>query len=122
MSKINNYYQKKQLMEKLMDELSALESDTALKQDLRFEEQVKELMEENEKTARDVLEILSVIDPSIGSLEYSPETTTRAKRPLRVYKNPHTDEIVETRGGNHKVLNEWREKWGKEDVQSWVQE
>src|SRR5690554_6263374 len=44
---------------------------------------------------------------------------TGAKRPLKTYKNPHTGEVVKTRGGNHKTLNEWRDKYGKEAVKSW---
>jgi hypothetical protein len=41
---------------------------------------------------------------------------------MKTYKNPHTGEVVQTRGGNHKTLNEWRKKHGKEAVQSWQQD
>jgi len=44
------------------------------------------------------------------------------KRPMKTYKNPHTGEVVQTRGGNHKTLNEWRKKHGKEAVQGWQQD
>ena len=37
MAKINDYYQKKQLMEKLAAELEQLEKDQALKRELEFE-------------------------------------------------------------------------------------
>jgi len=37
MAKINDYYQKKQLMEKLSEELAKLEQDQALKSELEFE-------------------------------------------------------------------------------------
>ena len=36
MAKINDYYQKKQLMEKLSEELAKLEQDQALKSELEF--------------------------------------------------------------------------------------
>lgn len=39
----------------------------------------------------------------------------------QVYKNPNTDEVVETKGGNHKVLKAWREQYGVEAVDSWLQ-
>lgn len=120
MAKINDYYQKKQLMEKLAAELEKLEEDQALKGELAFENKVRELMSEHAKSPRDILQILAAIDPSIAS----PSAATsgggnRARRPEKTYRNPHTGEVVITRGGNHKTLNEWREKHGKEAVQSW---
>lgn len=43
-------------------------------------------------------------------------------RPLSIYLNPHTGEEVRTRGGNHKTLNAWRVKYGREEVSNWIQE
>lgn len=119
MAKINDYYQKKQLMEKLAAELEQLEEDQALKGELEFENKVRGLMKEYDKSPKDVLQILSAIDPSVGGAKSDSATGTRAKRPMKTYKNPHTGEVVKTRGGNHKTLNEWREKYGKEAVHSW---
>lgn len=122
MAKINDYYQKKQLMEKLAEELEQLEQDQALKGELEFEQKVKALMKEYNKAPRDVLQILGAIDPSVVGGKAGDAGATRAKRPMKTYKNPHTGEVVKTRGGNHKTLNEWREKHGKEAVQSWQQD
>jgi len=119
MAKINDYYQKKQLMEKLAAELEKLEKDQALKSELEFENKVRELMKQFDKSPKDVLQILAAIDPTIAGGKVEAPAGTRAKRPLKTYKNPHTGEVVKTRGGNHKTLNEWRDKYGKEAVQSW---
>ena len=43
----------------------------------------------------------------------------RRKRKLKVFKNPHTGEVVETKGGNHKTLKAWKEEYGKETVDAW---
>lgn len=118
MANINDYYQKKQLLEKLSEELNKMEQDQALKSDLEFENKVKGLMDEYKKSPKDVLLILSAIDPSVAGAK-AETSGTRAKRPLKTYKNAHTGEVVKTRGGNHKTLNEWRQKYGKEAVQSW---
>ena len=118
MANINDYYQKKQLLEKLSEELNKMEQDQALKSDLEFENKVKGLMDEYKKSPKDVLQILGAIDPSVAGGK-ADTSGTRAKRPLKTYKNPHTGEVVKTRGGNHKTLNEWRQKYGKEAVQSW---
>jgi len=118
-TKINDYYQKKQLMEQLSEELEKLEQDQALKSELAFENDVRDLMKKYDKAPKDVLQILAAIDPSIAGAKADGATGTRAKRPMKTYKNPHTGEVVKTRGGNHKTLNEWRQKWGKDAVQSW---
>jgi xenogenic silencer MvaT-like protein len=122
MAKINDYYQKKQLMEKLSEELAQLEQDQALKSELEFENKVRDLMKEYKKAPKDVLQILSAIDPTIGGAKPTSGGGSRAKRPMKTYKNPHTGEVVQTRGGNHKTLNEWRKKHGKEAVQGWQQD
>ncbi|MFW5825764.1 MAG: histone-like nucleoid-structuring protein, MvaT/MvaU family [Marinobacter sp.] len=120
MANINDYYQKKQLLEKLSEELNKMEQDQALKSDLEFENKVKGLMNEYNKSPKDVLQILGAIDPAVAGAK-GEAGGTRAKRPLKTYKNPHTGEVVKTRGGNHKTLNEWRQKYGKEAVQGWQQ-
>lgn len=121
MAKINDYYQKKQLMEKLSEELQQLEQDQSLKHELEFEQKVRDLMKKYDKSPKDVLQVLGAIDPSIGNGKADTATSSRPKRPMKTYKNPHTGETVQTRGGNHKTLNEWRDKYGKEAVQSWQQ-
>ena len=122
MAKINDYYQKKQLMEKLSEELAQLEQDQALKGELEFENKVRALMSEYNKAPKDVLQILSAIDPTVAGAKATVANGSRAKRPMKTYKNPQTGEVVQTRGGNHKTLNEWRKKHGKETVQSWQQD
>lgn len=79
MAKINDYYQKKQLMEKLAAELEQLEKDQALKRELEFEKKVRGLMKEYDKSPKDVLQILSAIDPSITAAKA--ETASAGSRP-----------------------------------------
>jgi hypothetical protein len=31
-----------------------------------------------------------------------------------------SDEVVETKGGNHKVLKEWKAEYGSDTVESWL--
>ena len=45
----------------------------------------------------------------------------RKARTVKVYKNPHNGEVVETKGGNHKTLKEWKLNWGGDVVEGWVQ-
>ncbi|MGE8457076.1 MAG: H-NS histone, partial [Pseudomonas alloputida] len=34
--------------------------------------------------------------------------------------NPHNGEVIETKGGNHKTLKEWKATWGGDVVESWA--
>lgn len=45
---------------------------------------------------------------------------TRKARVVKTYKNPHTGQKVQTKGGNHKLLKEWKAKWGGDVVEGWV--
>jgi hypothetical protein len=38
--------------------------------------------------------------------------------PSKGYKNPQTGEVVETNGGNHKTLKEWKAERGSATVES----
>tara|TARA_R110001606_G_scaffold339943_1_gene488085 strand:- start:408 stop:791 length:384 start_codon:yes stop_codon:yes gene_type:complete len=122
-SVLNDYIKKEQMLKKLQEELQALEGNSELKKELEFKEKLQVLMTEHGKLARDVCEIL---DPSYRSTSVKSDkgvsTDGRKKRLLKVYKNPHTGEVVETRGGNHKVIQEWKAEFGNEEVVSWIVE
>lgn len=64
-------------------------------------------------------DVINILDPSPRS---TPAVVVqRRQRKIKVYKNPNTGEVVETKGGNHKVLRTWREQYGVETVDSWLQ-
>ena len=117
MSKLANYLNKKQDLERLKSELAALENSPEMQAELEFQKDIEALLDKHGKKASEAVLVLQQIDPSLAGKQQ----TGRAKRPLSRYKNPHTGEVVETRGGNHKTLKEWRKEYGKEAVQSWKQ-
>lgn len=120
-SLLSNYMRKEQLLKELQSDLAKLENDDRLKAELEFKSKLEELMAEFGKSASDVI---SLLDPS--SMEGSGRAggqvpnATRRRRRLKVYKNPNSGEVVETRGGNHKVLKTWKDEHGPETVESWV--
>lgn len=122
-SVLNDYIKKEQLLKQLQEELKTLENNSELKKELEFKKRLQALMAEYGKLTRDVCELL---DSSYrGNTAKNKKTSSmdgRKKRPLKVYKNPHSGEVVETRGGNHKVIQEWKAKYGNEEVVSWVVE
>lgn len=50
----------------------------------------------------------------------APAAKQRRGRRTKTYLNPHTNETVQTKGGNHKVLKAWKQEHGHEEVESWV--
>ncbi|XEG74724.1 DNA binding protein [Pseudomonas sp. abacavir_1] len=109
----------------LADQLAYLESlknDNSLKKEIEFEEKLKALMGEYGKSLRD---IVAILDPSVaGAVSARGARTShpkRRERTVKVYKNPHTGEVVETKGGNHKVLKAWKAEHGNDVVESWLQ-
>ena len=122
-SLLSDYIKKERLLEQLKEELKALENNSELKKEIEFKKRLQALMAEYGNSVENVC---TMLDPSyLRSTDRNTKTSSmdgRKKRPLKVYKNPHSGEVVETRGGNHKIIKEWKAKFGTEEVVSWVVE
>ena len=121
MSLLTDYTLKQQQIEQLQNELQKLEQDERLKNEIEFKNRLETLMKDFGKSARDVI---ATLDPrgEVANREAGKKAAgTRRKRKLKVYHNPNTDEVIETRGGNHKQLKEWKEQYGSDVVEGWLQ-
>lgn len=120
MSLINEYRATEEAIKELQARLANLSQDDKLKKELEFEGKLRTLMGEYSKSLRDVIALL---DPesklSKGPRAMAKPATTKRARKVKQYKNPHNGEIIETKGGNHKTLKEWKAKWGGDEVESW---
>ncbi|AMA44904.1 histone-like nucleoid-structuring protein MvaT [Pseudomonas monteilii] len=120
MSLINEYRATEEAIKELQARLANLSQDDKLKKELEFEGKLRTLMGEYSKSLRDVIALL---DPesklSKGPRATAKPATTKRARKVKQYKNPHNGEIIETKGGNHKTLKEWKAKWGGDEVESW---
>ncbi|GED22558.1 histone-like nucleoid-structuring protein, MvaT/MvaU family [Halomonas halmophila] len=122
-SLLSNYMQKEEQLKQLQAELDKLENDERLKAELEFKDKLQSLMAEFGKSAADVIELLdpkSSAASSPASKGTSAGSNGRRKRKLKIYKNPNTGEVVETRGGNQKTLKAWKDEFGAETVESWL--
>ncbi|MDF3843029.1 DNA binding protein [Pseudomonas citronellolis] len=121
MSKLAEFRAAEKALAEQLARLESLKNDGALKKEIEFEEKLKGLMGEYDKSLRDVIALL---DPDYGreSVRRGPHAgqSTRRARVVKVYKNPHTGEVVETKGGNHKVLKTWKAEYGNDVVESWL--
>lgn len=102
--------------------LESLKNDDKLKKEIEFGEKLRALLGEHGMSLEDVI---AVLDPERRTGSRQPGATaekrTRRERTLKRYKHPDTGEIVETKGGNHKVLKAWRTEFGADSVESWLQ-
>ena len=118
MSLIIEFRETKERIKELEERLANLKQDSKLQKELEFEEKLRALMAEYNKSLRD---ITLIIDPqATRSAARSTTTRTRSPRKTKQYNNPHTGDVIETKGGNHKTLKEWKAKWGGDTVESWV--
>ncbi|MDI5891804.1 DNA binding protein [Halomonas sp. LR5S20] len=104
-------------MKELAEKLKKMEEDPRLQAEIEFKNQLEALMKEYDKSAADVL---SLLRPDSAGDSGQKGQGQRRKRKLKIYKNPNTGEVVETRGGNQKTLKAWKEEHGDETVESWL--
>lgn len=118
MSKLAEFRQLEQHLAEQIKALEALKGDAGLQQEIEFESKLRSLLGEYNKSLKDVV---SILDSQVSTRKASvvPVKSTRKARALKVYKNPHSGEVVETKGGNHRTLNEWKKEYGSDAVKSW---
>lgn len=119
MTVLSTYLRKESELKRLQEELEVLKNNEGLKEEMAFKERIEALMSEYDKTKR---EVINLLDPEHFSTNTAgtEKADGRKKRKVKIYKNPHTGEVIETRGGNHKGIRTWKEQYGDDTVNSWV--
>lgn len=119
MSRLAEYRQLEKRIAQHTAELDALRGDPGLEKDIEFETKLQGLLGQYGKSLQD---IISVIEPGTRPVTAGarPEKRTRRARQVKVYRNPLTGEIVESKGGNNKLLGAWKAQFGHDEVESWV--
>lgn len=123
MSRLAEFRKLEQDLAAQLAALESMKSDSGLQAEMEFESKLRGLLAEYGYSLRDVV---SLLDPTAAKrgksagLAAPAEKGTRKARELKVYKNPHSGEIVETKGGNHKLLKAWKSEHGSDVVESWL--
>ncbi|MHC8387846.1 histone-like nucleoid-structuring protein, MvaT/MvaU family [Pseudomonas sp. MDT2-39-1] len=104
-------------MAEQLQALEALKGDAGFKKEIEFETKLRALLAEYGYSLPNVINLL---DPQASRRAPAADsrTGTRKPRQVKVYKNPHTGEVVETKGGNHKTLKAWKTEHGSASVES----
>ncbi|WP_283188603.1 histone-like nucleoid-structuring protein, MvaT/MvaU family [Pseudomonas sp. PMCC200344] len=119
MSKLAEFRQLEKHLAEQLQALEALKGDAGLKKEIEFETKLRALLAEYGYSLSNVINLL---DPQARRRAPVAESKggTRKPRQVKIYKNPHTGEVVETKGGNHKTLKEWKAEHGSATVESWL--
>ncbi|GLO16086.1 hypothetical protein PPUJ20028_46720 [Pseudomonas putida] len=119
MSRLAEFRQLEQKLAAQLAELEAMKGSAELQKEIDFETKLRDLLAKYGYSLRDVINLL---DPQAGrrAAPAAVEKAPRRARQVKQYKNPHSGEVIETKGGNHSRLKEWKKEYGSDEVESWV--
>lgn len=120
MSRLAEFRQLEQKLAAQLAELEAMKGSAELQKEIDFETKLRDLLNKYGFSLRDIINIL---DPQASRRATAPaaaEKSPRRARQVKQYKNPNNGEIIETKGGNHKLLKEWKAEYGSDTVETWL--
>ena len=120
MSRLAEFRAAEKALQEQLKQLESLKNDAGLKKEIEFEEKLQGLMKTYGKSLRD---IIAILDPQASTRRAAAaaesKAGTRKPRDVKIYKNPNSGELIETKGGNHRQLKEWKNEFGADVVESW---
>ena len=120
MSKLQEYRSLEDQIRDLTDKLNTLSNDDKLKKEIEFEEKLRDLMGQYNKSLKDVIAIIDPDNKLAPAARVSKPAGSKRPRKVKQYKNPHNGDVIETKGGNHKTLKAWKQEYGNDTVESWM--
>ena len=117
LSRLAEFRAAEKALQEQLAQLEALKNDAGLRKEIEFEQKLLGLMKTYGKSLRD---IIAILDPKPSAAKGAAAPKQRKARVLKVYQNPHTGELIETKGGNHRGLKAWKEEYGAATVDSWL--
>ena len=120
MSRLAEFRQLEQKLAAQLAELEAMKGSSELQKEIEFETKLRDLLAKYGFSLRDIINLL---DPQSGRRAAAPaaaEKAPRRARQVKQYKNPHSGEVIETKGGNHSKLKSWKAEYGSDEVESWL--
>lgn len=119
MSRLAEFRALEQKLAAQLAELESMKNDEGLKREVEFEQKLRELLGEYSYSLKN---IVAILDPQASRRPAAEQAkNTRKPRAVKRYKHPDTGEVVETKGGNHKIIKAWKSEHGAETVETWVE-
>lgn len=118
MSRLAEFRQLEKHLSEQLAALEAMKSDEGLKKEVEFETKLRALLAEYNYSLRN---LIAILDPQASSRapNAATQSAVRKSRVIKIYKNPNSGELIETKGGNHRQLKEWKNEFGADIVESW---
>ena len=107
---------------KLKKEIENLERSESYKNEQSLIKGVEKLLTKFGKTRAELVAFLSDETTRKSTAKKAKPQKPRKQRKLKIYKNPLTNETIETRGGNHKVLKAWKSRYPTQNIEEWIVE
>ena len=120
MRSINKKVQMEATLAKLKIEIANLEKSESYKNEQSLIRGVEKLLHKFGKTKAELIAYLSDGKATKVTAKKMESTNTRKRRKLKIYQNPLTNEIIETRGGNHKILKAWKNQYPTQNIEEWI--
>lgn len=120
MSRLAEFRKLEQTLAAQLAQLEEMKGSADLQKEIEFETKLRSLLEKYGFSLRDIINIL---DPQANRRTIAApvaDKASRKPRQVKQYKNPHSGEVIETKGGNHKLLKEWKQQYGADEVESWL--
>ena len=100
--------------------MNDLKQSDKLQKELEFESKLRGLMGEYNKALPDIIALLDPESRGSKTVRAAKPSAGKRTRKMKQYSNPNTGEVIETKGGNHKTLKEWKAKWSADVVEGWA--
>jgi len=120
MRSINKKAQMEASLVKLKKEIGLLEKSEPYKKEQALIKAVTKLLAKHGKTKSELILFLNDEAKNLKKKRIIKTKSGRKQRKLKIYKNPVTEEIIETRGGNHRALKAWRAEYPTKNIEAWV--
>ena len=121
MSKLAEYKALEAQLAAQLKQLDELKKDGELKREIEFEKKLRDLMAEYSFSLKGVIALLDPQARTNVATSAFASGGQRRSRQVKVYKNPETGEVLKTKGSNNKVLKAWKQQYGAEMVEGWLQ-
>jgi len=120
MRSITKKVQMEAALAKLKIEIANLEKSESYKKEQSLIRGVEKLLHKFGKTKAELIAYLGDGKTNKVTAKKAESTNTRKRRKLKIYQNPLTNETIETRGGNHKILKAWKNQYPAQNIEEWI--
>lgn len=120
MSRLIEFRRAEEALRQQLQQLEELKADSRLQRDLQFASKLRALLDEYGMSLSDIMAILDPDAVRLNLVERKLAGKKGRKRATKVYQNPHNNQVLQTKGGNHKILKSWKVEYGANTVEGWI--